>query len=294
MSVTRRLFLVGVPRSGTTLLQSLLAAHSEVTSFTESHLLSRHFALMPLVGRPVLRRDPAARAREFLLENGVSQGDAASWCRSLGEIGAAGRELRTQVALREIVALFDRLAKRRDHGTWLEKTPRHLRFLPGLEAALDETTRRTLHTVHLVRRPVETAASLHLASRDWPETYDLATCVRRWNGDVAFSLEQLDRPRQHLVLYEELCARPEATLRKLLGQLGLAWEPELLDRYADGSSELVTADESWKRGVGRPLAASSRSAQRLSPEQRSEVERSVDASLYERAYDRFQCAASAG
>jgi hypothetical protein len=32
----KRIFLVGAPRSGTTILQSLLAAHPEVISFPES------------------------------------------------------------------------------------------------------------------------------------------------------------------------------------------------------------------------------------------------------------------
>ena len=45
MKIERRIFIVGVPRSGTTLLQSLLAAHSELTSFTESHFFSRYFSL---------------------------------------------------------------------------------------------------------------------------------------------------------------------------------------------------------------------------------------------------------
>ncbi len=38
-----RIFVVGAPRSGTTLVQSLIASHSQVTSFTESHFFSRHF-----------------------------------------------------------------------------------------------------------------------------------------------------------------------------------------------------------------------------------------------------------
>lgn len=39
MNNQRPIFIVGCPRSGTTLLQSMLAAHSTITSFPESHLL---------------------------------------------------------------------------------------------------------------------------------------------------------------------------------------------------------------------------------------------------------------
>lgn len=282
----RRLFLVGVPRSGTTLLQSLLAAHSEVTSFTESHLLSRHFSLVPIVGRPVLRSDPSPRAREFLVENGLTPERAESWSAPLARIGA--RALQTESALREIVGLFDRLAEERGSGVWLEKTPRHLRFLPQLEAALDEAQRATVHTLHMVRRPLETVASLHRASQDWPRAYGLEECAERWNRDVAFTLEQLARPRQHLVLYEELCERPEAVLRALLSAIGLDWQQEILAKYAAKSSELVTADETWKAGVERPLVASTRSARELSETERAEIVGSVDIGLYERAFDLFQ------
>ncbi|MEM1248294.1 MAG: sulfotransferase [Acidobacteriota bacterium] len=286
MSIERRLFLVGVPRSGTTLLQSLLAAHSEITSFTESHLLSRHFSLLPIVGRPVLRSDLGARVRGFLRENGLEVEQAEAWAESFDRLGGLGRELRTEAALREVVALFDRLCRERGSRTWLEKTPRHLRFVPATEDALDPDLRRTVETIHLVRRPLETVASLHLAARDWPEPYSLEECVARWDEDVAFTLEQLDRPRQHLVLYEELCERPEATLRSLLDALGLAWQSALLEEFASQAKGLVLAEESWKDDVARPLEASSRSVEKLSPARRAEIEESVDHGLYERAYDR--------
>ena len=42
--IGQRIFVVGVPRSGTTLLQSLLAGHSALTSFTESHFFDRHYS----------------------------------------------------------------------------------------------------------------------------------------------------------------------------------------------------------------------------------------------------------
>ncbi|MEQ8960988.1 MAG: sulfotransferase [Coleofasciculus sp. C2-GNP5-27] len=40
-TLKERIFLVGCPRSGTTLLQSLLAAHPQIASFPESHFF-RH------------------------------------------------------------------------------------------------------------------------------------------------------------------------------------------------------------------------------------------------------------
>ena len=286
MNVERRLFLVGVPRSGTTLLQSLLAAHSQVTSFTESHLMSRHFALLPVVGRPVLRADLGLRVREFLGENGVEAGLVDAWVRAFETVDGAGRELRTRAALREIVALFDRLAVERARSTWLEKTPRHLRYLPELEASLGEEVRATVHTIHLVRRPAETVASLYRASRDWPQAYSLDECVARWNEDVAFTLEQLDRPRQHIVLYEELCDRPEEVLHSLLGALGLDWEAGLLEEFGRQAEALVTPEETWKEGVGRPLRASSGSLEHLTAEEQAQIERSVNHSSYEAAYDR--------
>ena len=60
-----RIFVVGAPRSGTTLAQSLLAAHSGTTSFTESHLFARHFTHVPPLARPILVRSPAPGLRPF-------------------------------------------------------------------------------------------------------------------------------------------------------------------------------------------------------------------------------------
>jgi len=52
-----RIFLVGCPRSGTTLLQSMLARHDRVFTFPESHLFARSvpsgglFRMAGLAGR---------------------------------------------------------------------------------------------------------------------------------------------------------------------------------------------------------------------------------------------------
>ena len=74
--IDRRVFVVGVARSGTTLVQSLLAAHSTMTSFTESHFFDRHFTRLPGLPGPILTRDPRSRVHEFLVENGETSGES--------------------------------------------------------------------------------------------------------------------------------------------------------------------------------------------------------------------------
>ena len=69
-----RVFLVGVPRSGTTLLQSMLAAHPDIASFTESHFFSMHFRYSKAAQRYELTQDPTDRVHKFLEENGVTHG----------------------------------------------------------------------------------------------------------------------------------------------------------------------------------------------------------------------------
>src|SRR5690554_3202573 len=64
-----RIFIVGMPRSGTTLLQSLLSCSPEALSFRESHLFSKIFSKRFGTFHPVVRA-PRATAAQFLFDNG--------------------------------------------------------------------------------------------------------------------------------------------------------------------------------------------------------------------------------
>ena len=210
-----RIFVVGVPRSGTTLVQSLLAAHSRLTSFTESHFFDRHFRLLPGLSMPVLTRDPAPRLWQFLAENGADPPPAA---RGFGGRGGEGsgkgsrarwlRPLlpaRTRAAARGLLQVLDELSLARGAAGWIEKTPRHLRYLPFLQAVAGSlrgpppASGAETHFVHVLRDGLEAVASLHRASRAWERPYDLDACVDRWNEDVAFSLGRTASPNDHFV-----------------------------------------------------------------------------------------------
>ncbi len=282
--IERRIFVVGVPRSGTTLVQSLLAAHGAVTSFTESHFFSRHFRALPRLASAVLTRDPVPRLREFLVENGVEPSVAAELEeRVAGAVPASLLlPLRTRAVARLLLRVLDELALSRGRSSWVEKTPRHLRYVPFLERLSGPGS----HFVHVVRDGLETVASLHAASQRWERPYDLETCVRRWNADVAFSLSRAGGKGggDCFVLYERLTSDPEATLERLFAGLGLERQPEVLDRF--GSSGLITREETWKAGVDRGVRPSGTSEQVLTEAQRARVRASLRHDLYERLLER--------
>jgi hypothetical protein len=282
-SIDRRIFIVGVPRSGTTLVQSLLAAHSETTSFTESHFFDRHFALLPSPLGPVLVRNPATSVRAFLIENNEPPCEASEWFRNRRRWPLGFRPVlpfQTREVARRLVDVLDQLALRRQRSSWIEKTPRHLRYTPFLNSISEPRT----SVVHVIRDGLEVVASLNEASQSWERLYDLDTCTNRWNADVEFSLKQITAPRNHVVFYEELTNDPEATLERLLGELGLAWEPEIFEKYAQTSEHLITTNEAWKADVSRSIRPSGTS-DRLSPEQRERVSGLLRHDLYERLYE---------
>jgi hypothetical protein len=292
--IERRIFVVGAPRSGTTLVQSLLAAHGAMTSFTEGHLFAAHFRLLPGSSSAVLLRDPAPRLRAFLAENDEKPSESAVQLAAGNRSGERLRPLlalRTSSIARQLLRVLDELALRRGRTGWIEKTPRHLSYVPFLERLAG--TGSGLRFVHVVRDGLEVVASLHRASQSWERSYDLESCVQRWNSDVAFSLRRVGSPRDRFVLYEELVAAPEETLERLCGGLGLDWQPEILERYAEVAGRLVThREEGWKRNFGRPIRPSAVVEEALTETQRRWARRALRQSLYDRLRRRTVEAAS--
>ncbi len=282
--VNMRVFVVGVPRSGTTLLQSLLAAHSRVASFTESHFFSRHFRAGPLGASAFLLRDPSARVGEFLRENGLEGALAEALLEEAGwvDLGSGPLVFQTRAVAEGLLGVLDALARSQQKPVWVEKTPRHLRFVPYLQGFFDGPAQ--VRFVHMMREGAETAASLYLASRHWERTYDLRSCAERWNRDVAFSLGRLASRHDHFVFYEDVARDTESTLRELLGALGLEWEPSILQNYRSASRQVIAAGERWKHGVGDAMRHSTASLQALSDVERRELDRRLDPELYAEFY----------
>jgi tetratricopeptide (TPR) repeat protein len=218
----RPLFIVGMPRSGSTLVEQLLAAHPDVVGIGEASLLG------PIV-REIWPTIAATTVDELRAQ-----------VRGIGE-----RYLRAT----------DRYATR---GTRLaDKTLENLQLLPLLHVALPNA-----RIVHVRRDDLDTCFSCFatfFADRKVPFAYDLRELGRYYRGYLAM-MERWSRfvPPERLleVRYERLVDDFEAEARRILAFCGLPWDPSCLAfhavrRVVRTASNLQVRQPLYRSSVGR-------------------------------------------
>jgi tetratricopeptide (TPR) repeat protein len=212
-------FVVGMPRSGTSLVEQICASHSRVAGAGEL--------------RAIHAIDQLIRARNPGLEH--PRAWDADICRAQADRHAAELTRLAAGAVRVI-----------------DKTPANLVRL-GLIGALYPKAR----VIWCRRDPRDIVVSNHLTyfTRGNLASTDLADCAFQTSGMDrlgAIWRRELTLPILEVV-YEELVADPDVQARRLIDFLGLEWEPACLD--FQNTRRAVTTPSSWQ--VRQPLYSSS-------------------------------------
>jgi hypothetical protein len=258
-----RVFLVGCPRSGTTLLQALLGAHKEIASFPESHVfLEGHRLRARLAPGLVARKHLARFARDV-------QAGALYRPRRLA--------LRPQTYQLDLIRLLDELTHEHKKRLWIEKTPNHVLAIPEIRRLAPSSK-----FIHLIRDGRAVVASLYEVTRKhadlWGGSYEIERCVTEWNRAVAASSAAIDTGDDGIVVaYETLTANPASEVQRLCKFLGVDYEPQMLTAYAGVTSSIVNPDEDWKSRLADPIndTGLQKYHQLFSTGQRKLVERSL-------------------
>ena len=221
----RPIFVIGSPRSGTTLLRMILDSHPRISCGEETHFLRE---LEPITGRHWRMLEPYGFPKAYWVER-----------------------------IRALYSGFqaDYLA-RRGKVRWAEKDPTYTLHL----AYIGELFPDALY-VHLVRDGHDVVASY----RDrWGYRSAVRVARGEWQRYVTAARALRDGPaadRYHELRYEDLVADPEAILRPLFGFLGEAWDPAVLrfDEAQHDATDRYRRFTAERRAAGGETAAIYRS-----------------------------------
>lgn len=255
-----RIFVVGCPRSGTTLAQTLVASHRDLVTFPETHFftdLPSRWRIGRLIG---LASSEGRRRLERVASTLELDVTASRWPVST-----------SSHLTQKFVRLLDIHASRHDARGWVEKTPFHLRRIGLIEEHVPRA-----RFCHVLRRGPDVVASLFAVTHRHPEGWggarSLDRCIRRWLDDVQVSLSYRDQPGHVCVRYEELTEEPEARTRELWSALGLSPVPFEKDEFERAGRKALPNDAPWQ-SVGEDVedARSSTFREVFAPSQRERV-----------------------
>lgn len=243
------LFVVGCPRSGTTLLQRMLDAHPELAVANDTHFISR---AVRVVAPALARGDDApidAATERALIDWSIGY-------RRFGRLGLSDEAIeharRAESFVEFVAEIYRALAARHGKRWGGEKTPDYVRSLPLLRRLFPRTP-----IVHIVRDGREVALSL----LDWAEVgkgpgrfalwrdEPLATAALWWRWQVASgrrAAANLPADAVHELRYARLVAEPRAELERLAAFLGLG-EVDAMLAFHEGKT---------RRGAGRSAKSS--------------------------------------
>jgi len=226
----RPLLVCGHPRSGTSLVMSLLDGHPDVVAFPEE---TKYF-------RAIHRRRSLHSAERLLAHTRVgrlSRDRATALAHGQDFAGIDGavfeRELRERLAvprrLREllpaVMLAYATAAGASPARYWAEKTPLHEHHLDTALGLWPE-----LVAIYLLRDPRDVGASFRAKRRQRGRGLPVRTLARRMQASLAaWEAFSGRHPQRCLMLrYEDLVRAPEPVMRSVADFLGIAWNPTLL------------------------------------------------------------------
>ncbi|MEO0375512.1 MAG: sulfotransferase [Cyanobacteria bacterium P01_A01_bin.17] len=239
------IFLVGCPRSGTTLLQQMLDAHPDVAIAPETFFMERFWLQRNRYG-------PLAQDSSFhqLLEDIIALPEFDEMGLSPIDFRkAAWQSERTYPAVFHLLLeQFSELSEAKVVG---EKTPKHILHMEALLQFFPAA-----RFIHIVRDPRAVATSWQQVP--W-STGSLTGDTRVWRRYVTKTRYCSPLVKSVLLTlhYEQLVSQPERELHALCRFLDLEYQSAMMN-YARRESQLVNvAREPWKANARRPLSRSS-------------------------------------
>ena len=212
-------FILGMPRAGSTLIEQILSCHSQVEGTMELP------DIPAMVGK--LGRHPAG------------------WVEALGELDAEGLR-----ALGESYLQTTRIQRREGKPLFIDKLPNNWLFTGLIHLILPNA-----RIIDARRHPLDCGYSnfrQHYA-RGQAFAYDLAD-IGHYYADYVRLMDHFDKVlpgRVTRVIHEELLDDPEGEIRRLIERLSLPFEEQCLDFANSGRAVRTASSEQVRKPINR-------------------------------------------
>ena len=233
-------FIFGCPRSGTSLLSTMLGTHPRLAIPYESHLYDSIYPIVQRYGDPCRQSVRTRLVSEILRTEHIRRWTPPP---SLPETLEAIQRYDFHGIVEGVMRAW---AQSQGKTRWGEKTPQHTLCWRTISAGFPG-----LQVIHLVRDGRDVALSYRTAffgpkhiyplARRWLEYLSAAEEARATLGDQAFLQ----------VRYEDLVSDPELELRRICSFLGEEFVPSMLAFYQDNRT--YHADQRNARNLRLPV-----------------------------------------
>lgn len=234
----RPVFVVGNPRSGTTLVQQILSAHVEFWTAPETHIFDHVMRAAPdAISRPVvmeklntLLKRLEKRSRLTVAEHIYSE---------MVELANKG----TLAGPRFVELVMQSFKPAGDPATrWVEKTPQHIMQLDKIWAYFPDA-----RIINVVRDPRDVVSSPDRFRQHSPgivRMSEVVSLARRWNRLIHQAQTHIGDTRFLSIRYEDLVSDPELVLDQLTAHAGVQKDSSALHRFNDQFGQVTLAKPS--------------------------------------------------
>ena len=226
----KMLFVIGAPRSGTTMLERMLSSHSMILGGPEPHLLTplAHLGIWDKVDKAPYDHVLAAESQKlFVQELPNKEQDYWDACRAYCDV------------------LYGSYLSTSDKSICLDKTPAYGLVVPFMMKVFPDAK-----YVLLSRHPLAIFSSFanSFFDGDYQAAQDYNPILNRYVPALAAVARQTEVPVIH-VRYEDLVKDPEGWMEKIYAYIGIPFEADSIDY---GKKRDNAADAKAK-GLGDPI-----------------------------------------
>jgi hypothetical protein len=239
-------FVVGVPRSGTTVLRLMLNRHPALAMLPETWFGSRVWDKRWSIA---LALDPreifTSVLDDFIRLLTEKQPDGFD----IDVIEYRHHVLAGRLSITRILSCLGEVwSKRQQKPRWGEKSPIHAYYLLPLARMFPR-----MKVLHIVRDPRDVAVSL--ANVEFDPSDDVVVHALQWKRETVAVQAASAAITLMDVRYEDVVSDPQKTLRRICSFLGIVYDDQMLNFHE--SYEEDAPKREWTRGARLPLNASS-------------------------------------